>query len=500
MWDTRFDYCRPDCLVTATARRFFIDNLGCPKNAVEGEGMAERLLRAGYSASDDANDADVVIVNTCSFIKPAQEESIDRLFHYLGSRRTGQRVIAAGCLAERYGDALDKEMPELDGIIGTRQWFEIDRLLAEVERGVRPCWHGADAVADPSFARHTSGPTAYVKIAEGCNMSCTFCAIPSFKGTQRSKAVADIVAEVRQLVDGGAREVILVAQNSTAYGLDMAREPGATRGSSPLARLLEAICEGVPDLPWLRVHYCYPGWVNDDLLETMARLDQVVKYLDMPLQHADPEILRAMNRPRDMRHVAEVLARARTLMPSIALRTTFIAGFPGETDAHWQSVLDFMDEVRFDHVGIFTYFPEDGTPAATLGGTVPDRVKKRRQRAAMARQQEISATRTATLVGTTIDVLVEGVADDDARAAGIGGTGARLVGRTYRDAPEVDGFTVFEGAARRGEIVPVTVTRSGPYDLFGHQVGHTPATVTPTDLSAPRKKIGLRSLPMVQPR
>lgn len=500
MWDTRRNYRRPDRLVTATARRFFIENLGCPKNAVEGEGMAEQLQRAGYSATDDANDADVVIVNTCSFIKPAQEESIDRLFHYLGTRRTGQQVIAAGCLAERYGDALDKEMPELDGIIGTRQWFEIDRLLAEVERGVRPCWHGADAVADPSFARHASGPTAYVKIAEGCNMACTFCAIPSFKGTQRSKAVADVVAEVRQLVDGGAREVILVAQNSTAYGLDMAREPGATRGSSPLARLLEAICEGVPDLPWLRVHYCYPGWVNDDLLETMARLPQVVKYLDMPLQHADPEILRAMNRPRDMRHVAEVLARARTLMPSIALRTTFIAGFPGETDAHWQSVLDFMDEVRFDHVGIFTYFPEDGTPAATLGGTVPDRVKKRRQRAAMARQQEISATRTATIVGTTIDVLVEGVAEDDARASGIGGTSARLVGRTYRDAPEVDGFTVFEGAARRGEIVPVTVTRSGPYDLFGYQVGHVPAKSTPNDDGSPRKQIGLRSLPMVQPR
>jgi ribosomal protein S12 methylthiotransferase len=391
-------------------------------------------------------------------------------------------------------------MPELDGIIGTRQWFEVDRLLAEVERGVRPCWHGAEAIADPSFARHASGPTAYVKIAEGCNMSCTFCAIPSFKGTQRSKAVAEVVAEVRQLVDGGACEVILVAQNSTAYGLDMAREPGATRGSSPLARLLEAICDDVPDLPWLRVHYCYPGWVNDDLLETMARLPQVVKYLDMPLQHADPEILRAMNRPRDMRHVAEVLGRARTLMPAIALRTTFIAGFPGETDAHWQSVLDFMDEVRFDHVGIFTFYPEDGTVAATLSGDMPERVKKRRQRAAMARQQEISATRTASLVGTTVQVLVEGVADDDARTSGIGGTGARLVGRTYRDAPEVDGFTVFEGTARRGEIVPVTITRSGPYDLFGHQVGYSPASAPSNAGASPRKRIGLRSLPMVQPR
>jgi ribosomal protein S12 methylthiotransferase len=355
------------------------------------------------------------------------------------------------------------------------------------------------------FTRQASGPTAYVKIAEGCNMTCTFCAIPSFKGLQRSKAVDDIVAEVRQLVDGGAKEVILVSQNTTAYGLDLAREPGSMRSGSPLARLLEAICAGVPDLPWLRVHYCYPGWVNEDLLQTMARLDQVVKYLDMPLQHADPEILRAMNRPRDMRHVAEVLNRARELMPDLALRTTFIVGFPGETDAHFASVLAFMDEARFDHVGIFTYFAEDGTPAATLGGQVTDKVKRRRQRAAMAHQQGISATRTARLVGRTVDVLVEGTAEGD---AGIGGTGARLIGRTYRDAPEVDGFTVFDGIATRGEIVPVNVSRSGPYDLFGTQANVTlPALSSNADTATAnispviaKRRIGLKSLPMLQPR
>ncbi|MEN9614729.1 MAG: hypothetical protein RL022_151 [Chloroflexota bacterium] len=491
--------------MTATTRTFFIENLGCPKNAVEGEGMAERLRQTGYSATDDAADADVVIVNTCSFIQPAQEESIDRIFHYLNTRRTGQKVVAAGCLAERFGDALENDIPELDGILGTRQWFEIDRLLAEVERGVRPCWHGAEPVTDPMFTRQASGPTAYVKIAEGCNMTCTFCAIPSFKGLQRSKAVDDIVAEVRQLVDGGAKEVILVSQNTTAYGLDLAREPGSMRSGSPLARLLEAICAGVPDLPWLRVHYCYPGWVNEDLLQTMARLDQVVKYLDMPLQHADPEILRAMNRPRDMRHVAEVLNRARELMPDLALRTTFIVGFPGETDAHFASVLAFMDEARFDHVGIFTYFAEDGTPAATLGGQVTDKVKRRRQRAAMAHQQGISATRTARLVGRTVDVLVEGTAEGD---AGIGGTGARLIGRTYRDAPEVDGFTVFDGIATRGEIVPVNVSRSGPYDLFGTQANVTlpalssNAGTATTNISPviAKRRIGLKSLPMLQPR
>ena len=480
-------------------------SLGCAKNLVDSEIMVGHLHQAGMTVIPDAAQADVVIVNTCSFIQPAQEESIDRIFHYLNTRRTGQKVVAAGCLAERFGDALENDIPELDGILGTRQWFEIDRLLAEVERGVRPCWHGAEPVTDPMFTRQASGPTAYVKIAEGCNMTCTFCAIPSFKGLQRSKAVDDIVAEVRQLVDGGAKEVILVSQNTTAYGLDLAREPGSMRSGSPLARLLEAICAGVPDLPWLRVHYCYPGWVNEDLLQTMARLDQVVKYLDMPLQHADPEILRAMNRPRDMRHVAEVLNRARELMPDLALRTTFIVGFPGETDAHFASVLAFMDEARFDHVGIFTYFAEDGTPAATLGGQVTDKVKRRRQRAAMAHQQGISATRTARLVGRTVDVLVEGTAEGD---AGIGGTGARLIGRTYRDAPEVDGFTVFDGIATRGEIVPVNVSRSGPYDLFGTQANVTlPALSSNADTATTnispviaKRRIGLKSLPMLQPR
>src|SRR5919199_3316781 len=359
-----------------TGRTFFIENLGCPKNAVEGEGMAERLQRAGYAAAESGRDADVVVVNTCSFIRPAQEESIERIFHYLGQRRPGQRVIAAGCLAERYGDALAQDIPELDGILGTRRWYEIAGLVEQVERGARPCWHGAEPAADPTFRREASGPTAYVKIAEGCNMTCTFCAIPSFKGRQRSKPPAEIVAEIRQLVDGGVREVILVSQNTTAYGQDLARDPTAVDGRGiTLPRLLEQICAVVPDLHWLRFHYCYPGWVNEDLLRTMAALPQVVKYLDIPLQHAHPDMLRAMNRPRDVQHVEDVLARARELMPDVALRTTFIAGFPGETRAHFQAILNLMADVRFDHVGIFPFFPEEGTPAATLPKQVSDWVK-----------------------------------------------------------------------------------------------------------------------------
>src|SRR5581483_4944401 len=345
------------CAMPDRARTFYIENLGCPKNAVEGEGMAERLRRAGYLPVETASLADVIVINTCAFIRPAQEESIDRLFYYLHRRRPGQRVIAAGCLAERFGEALDREIPELDGIIGTRRWYEIDRLVEAVERGLRACWHGAAPAEDPTFQRRAAGPTAYVKIAEGCNMSCTFCAIPSFKGPQRSKPPEEIIEEIRQLVAGGVHEVILVSQNTTAYGFDLAHEPAVPgEGRTRLARLLEAICRAVPELPWLRFHYCYPGWVDDDLLRTMARLDQVVKYLDIPLQHAHPEILRAMNRPRDVAQVKALLARARDLMPDVALRTTFIVGFPGETEEHFEAVLRLMEEIEFDHVGVFPFF------------------------------------------------------------------------------------------------------------------------------------------------
>jgi ribosomal protein S12 methylthiotransferase len=483
----------------AARRTYFIENLGCPKNAVEGEGMAERLERAGYAATDSAAAADVVIVNTCSFIRPAQEESIGRIFHHLERRRPGQRVIAAGCLAERFGDALAQDIPELDGILGTRRWYEIDALVEQVERGARPCWHGAEPEADPTFSRTASGPTAYVKIAEGCNMACTFCAIPSFKGPQRSKAPAEIVAEIRQLVDGGVREVILVSQNTTAYGHDLARDPqGLTRQGSALARLLEHICAAVPELPWLRFHYCYPGWVNDDLLRAMAALPQVVKYLDIPLQHAHPEVLRAMNRPRDVQHVKGVLARARQLMPEIALRTTFIVGFPGETHAHFRAVLDLMDEVQFDHVGIFPYYPEDGTPAAQLANQVSDRVKQRRKRLALERQQGISLTRNQAFVGRELQVLVDGAADQSISARGL-----ELVGRTFRDAPEVDGFVLFRGRAQRGDLVSVRITAAGPYDLFGEQVdlpGAALGGLPDVGSQRPAKTIGLRSLPVLQPR
>lgn len=320
-------------------------------------------------------------------------------------------------------------------------------------------------------------------------MTCTFCAIPSFKGKQRSKSPQDIVREIRELVAGGVREVILVSQNTTAYGQDFAREPSLN--GTTLARLLEHICDEVPELPWLRFHYCYPGWVNDDLLRTMARLPSVVKYFDIPLQHAHPEMLRAMNRPSNIAHVREVLARARELMPDIALRTTFIVGFPGETKEHFSAVLDLLRDVQFDHVGIFPYYPEDGTPAASLPDQVSDRRKQSRKRRALEVQQSISLARNQAFVGRDVEVLVEGTADQSI------GRGLQLVGRTYRDAPEVDGFVLFRGVAERGDLVKVRVTGAGPYDLFGDQVGiQLPLTREPK----PASRVGLKSLPVLQPR
>jgi ribosomal protein S12 methylthiotransferase len=473
-------------------RTFFIENLGCPKNAVEGEGMAEHLATAGYVSAKSAAEADVVVVNTCSFIRPAQEESIDRLFHYLSQRRNGQRVIAAGCLAERYGEALKHEIPELDGILGTRRWHEIDKLLEAVERGSRPCWHGVDGTGeglDPTFVRHATAPTAYVKIAEGCNMTCTFCAIPSFKGKQRSKAPVDIVREIRELVGGGVQEIILVSQNTTAYGQDFASEP-SLHGTT-LARLLERICVEVPEMPWLRFHYCYPGWVTEDLLQTMARLDQVVKYFDMPLQHAHPEMLRAMNRPSNVAQIRETLGRARDLMPDIALRTTFIVGFPGETEEHFSAVLDLMREVQFDHVGVFPYYSEEGTPASNLPGPVSERKKQARKRRALEVQQGISLARNQAMVGREVRVLVEGRADQSVSE------GIEFVGRTYRDAPEVDGFVLFRGQAEAGQFARVKITGAGPYDLFGEQAGVDLAPAQPRRSPA---RVGLKSLPVLQPR
>ncbi len=427
--------------------------LGCPKNTVDSEGMGELLRQAGYEESEEPSEAQVLIVNTCGFIDIAKEESLEALRELARIKQPGQLLIAAGCLAQRYGRDLAHQVPALDGIIGTQHWTEIADFVNGLRQG------GERWVADAQrrqpighpVKRRARSPSAYLKIAEGCSAPCAFCAIPAIKGPYRSKPVEAILDEARQLVGQGVKEIILIAQDTTAYGHDRDERDA-------LAPLIEEILHAVPDLAWLRVMYTYPQHITPRLIETMARYSQVCHYLDMPLQHAHPQTLRRMGRPSDMGRVRRLIEELRGAIPDISLRTSFIVGYPGETEEEFEALLDFMEEAAFDKVGVFTYSREEGTLAAELPGQIPRRVKERRRRRAMELQQRISLAKNRQVVGRTLDVLIEGAGD------GIS------VGRSYRDAPEVDGLVLIEGELPVGQIVPVRITGALEYDLVGEIV------------------------------
>ncbi len=440
------------------ALRFYLLSLGCPKNTVESEGMRELLRHAGYESANHPEDADLLIVNTCGFIDRAKEESVTALRELGETKAPGQYLIAAGCMAERYGGEMTRMVPALDGIIGTRRWREIVELAENLLTDHRP---GAvqqlpqpgphHPVAHP-VPRHCPGlATAYVKIAEGCDAPCAFCAIPQIKGAFRSKPREAILTEVRELVRQDVKEIILIAQDTTAYGSDW----GEIDGLSSLARDIVA---AVPMLPWLRLMYTYPLHVTPQLIETMASSPQICHYLDLPLQHAHPDVLRRMNRPHDMHEIRSLIERLRRAMPDIALRTSFIVGYPGETEEEFQSLLEFMRHVEFDRVGIFTYSQEEGTRAAGLPEQVPEGVKQDRYELAMALQQSISLRRNQDFVGRRLEVLIEGAGD------------AISVGRSYRDAPEVDGMVLVEGELPTNEFATVQITEALEYDLVGRDV------------------------------
>jgi ribosomal protein S12 methylthiotransferase len=430
---------------------FYLQQLGCPKNLVDGENMAELLREQGYSEVDDPKRADTLIVNTCGFIKAAEQESLEAL-QALGQRKKrGQTLIATGCLAQRWGDRLTAAVPGIDGSLGAMRWSEIGRLLEAVRAGVRPTWIGAEQLpAAPK--RSPTGPSAYLKIADGCDHTCSFCAIPLIKGKHRSKPVERIVVEARQLVARGVKEIVLVSQDSSGYGKDFGWRDG-------LARMLDELLEQVPEIPWLRVMYVYPGTVSDRLIETWARHPQLVKYVDMPLQHAHPDMLVRMRRPRqDLR---QLVGRFRAAMPDVAMRSTFIVGFPGETQAEFDELLGFLADAALDRVGVFKYSQEPGTRGALLEGQLSERVKERRYRKAMELLQGVSMQRNAAQVGRTLDVLVEGeVLEADGAEYG-------AIGRSYRDAPEVDGLVFVRERVKPGEIVPVKITGAMAYDLVG---------------------------------
>jgi len=425
-----------------------IITLGCPKNEVDSECMASLLADSGYSLAPELNDADFIVVNTCGFVEAARAESIAELRNIAAQKRLGQKLIAAGCLPQLDPSLLLQQVPGLDALLGTRRWSDIVSLLRKLAASKEPLvWIGDGTLPTALPKRNPAGATAYVKIAEGCNGPCAFCTIPAIKGPLRSRSLHEIVHEVHDLVVRGYKEIILVAQDTTAYGRDLGMEDG-------LPSLIEAILSAAPSLPWLRIMYTYPQHVSDRLIEVMASYPQVCHYLDMPLQHAHPAVLKRMNRPSDIDAVLTLIERCRSAIPDIALRTTFIVGYPGETDKEFEALEDFVRRVRFDHVGAFAYSREHGTPAYDLQPQVDDRTKEERRSHLMALQQEVSLNINRSLLGRELEVLIEGSGD------GIS------VGRTYRDAPEVDGLALLPGEFQANQFLRGRVTTAMEYDLL----------------------------------
>ncbi len=446
------------------SKSFYLLSLGCSKNTVDSESMAQLLGGAGYKGVADPGKAGVLIVNTCGFIGPAKEESVNALRELAERKKPGQLLIAAGCLSQRYGAELTKQVPGLDGIIGTRRWMDIVDLVRRLRATPHPVpiYHLPDAPVVGSDEKGAvraaiQGASAYLKIADGCRRPCAFCAIPLIKGTAVSRPIENIVAEAKQLEAMGLKELILIAQDTTDWGHDLGLKDG-------LSILLEQLAESAPGLKWIRIMYAFPGYVTDRQIETMARLPQVLHYLDMPLQHGHPMTLRRMRRPANIEWVHNTIAKMRAAMPDLAIRSTFIVGYPGETEEEFQALLDFTAELQFDRVGAFTFSFEPGTTSEPLGDPIPPEVKEERKARLMEQQQHISLKKNQAFIGKTLEVLVEGRGD------------GLSLGRSYRDAPEIDGMVLVEGDLPLGEIVPVRVTGAMAYDLVG-TVDTNPARV-----------------------
>ena len=453
--------------------RFYLLTLGCPKNVADSEGMAALLKQGGYRQTDDPSKADVLVVNTCGFLQVARAESESALRELAALKAPGQVLVAAGCLPQRYGAQVLADVPGIDGIIGTKQWTHIARFVktlqgrrVSAQERMRLGELGDDASlvasVDRSARRRQPNPSAYIKIADGCSAPCAFCTIPSFKGLQKSKPAAQVIAEADDLVARGVKEIVLVAQDSTAYGRDWGARDA-------LPELIESIVESAPDgstgsprgLCWLRLMYAYPGHVSEKLAETMARHPQVVRYLDVPMQHGSAGVLRRMRRPSP--EVARrMIEHLRAAMPDIAIRSTFIVGYPGETESEFQELLDFLSFAQLDRVGAFTFSREPGTLSAEQPDQLPQAIKDERYARLMEHQRAISLAKNRRLVGRELDVLIEGAGD------GIS------VGRSFRDAPEVDGVVLVQRELRAGTLARATVTGAMEYDLLAEVKGDSP--------------------------
>lgn len=429
--------------------------LGCEKNLVDSEIMSGIVAQHGFELTDRDDEADVIVVNTCGFIDAAKEESVNTILEMAEWKKTGslKALIVAGCLTQRYKEQLMEEMPEIDGIVGTGDFDQIAEIVGAALKGKRPA-----AVGNPVFnyervlPRKLSTPkyTAYVKIAEGCDNACTFCSIPLMRGAFRSRSIESIVAEVEQLASQGVKEVSLIAQDSTNYGSDL-------YGSFMLPALLNRVSE-VDGIEWVRLHYAYPGFFTDELIETIANNPKICKYIDMPLQHSEDRILKRMRRPGRGRDVKELVAKIRAAIPDAVLRTSIIVGFPGETEEEFERLLDFVREMKFDRLGVFTYSMEEDTPAARLPDQIPEEVKEYRASKLMEVQREVARMANGRFVGKTLDVLIERY----------DGRNDVFIGRSQYDAPEIDGEVFVSGCSPEiGQLQKVRITHSLDYDLSG---------------------------------
>ncbi|WP_027405705.1 30S ribosomal protein S12 methylthiotransferase RimO [Anaerovibrio sp. RM50] len=431
-------------------------SLGCSKNLVDTEVMLGLIKERQIELVNDPSDADILIVNTCAFIQSAKEESINTILNMAQYKEPGKghckSLIIAGCLGQRYGQELLDELPEADGIIGTEAWGRVTEVIDETLKGNRVVVKGDETIYDASVPRIPTTPkhTAYIKIAEGCNNRCAFCAIPLIRGKFRSRKLEDIVAEAKQLADTGVKEIVLIAQDTTNYGHDI-------YGAPRLAQLLKELCK-VEGIKWVRTLYNYPRFLNDELIEVMASEEKIVKYVDIPLQHASNDVLRKMRRPDTKEQIVALLKKLRERVPGVVIRSTFIVGFPGETDEQFRELKEFVQEQRFDHAGFFTYSKEEDTPAATMEDQIAEDVMQDRYHEIKAIQSLISQEINESLVGKVLDVMVEGHTDE-----------GMPYGRSYRQADDVDDLVYIEGdtTSQVGDMVKVRILQGFTEDLVG---------------------------------
>ncbi len=432
-------------------------SLGCDKNLVDTEMMLGLLNKDGYTFTDDEYDADVIVINTCCFIGDAKEESVNTILE-MAQRKIDAKckaLIVTGCLAQRYKQEIIDEIPEVDGILGTSTYDEISHVLAEALGGKEHVqrFHELDELPEVETERilTTGGHYAFLKIAEGCDKHCTYCIIPSLRGNYRSVPIERLVKEAERLAERGVKELILVAQETTLYGVDL-------YGEKSLPKLLKSLCR-ISGIQWIRIQYCYPEEITDELIQTIKEEEKVCKYLDLPIQHASDRILKRMGRRTTKAQLQEIVEKLRREIPEIALRTTLISGFPGETPEDHEELMEFVDEMEFQRLGVFAYSAEEDTPAAEYPDQVLQEVKEERRDAIMELQQEISYDFSKSMVGKTLEVMIEGkVADENA-----------YVGRTYMDGPGVDGMIFVQTAEElmSGDFARVRVTGAMEYDLIG---------------------------------